>query len=127
MASPRHVSGLSPGAAAGAHHMLLEAAYNDNLRGFKSMQGWILPTGLDFVISTPLPTWRTCWIRGGDASGRPWERRGQAGVQGMEGAGVLHLAAINGSMNVVRYLVETMRFDVDDPSTKKVCFSGYKP
>lgn len=38
----------------------------------------------------------------------------QAGVQGMEGAGVLHLAAINGSMNVVRYLVETMRFDVDD-------------
>uniref|UniRef100_A0A0E0LTS4 Uncharacterized protein n=1 Tax=Oryza punctata TaxID=4537 RepID=A0A0E0LTS4_ORYPU len=38
----------------------------------------------------------------------------QAGVQGMEGAGVLHLAAINGSMNVVRYLVETVQFDVDD-------------
>ncbi|KAF2919176.1 hypothetical protein DAI22_08g113601 [Oryza sativa Japonica Group] len=94
MASPRHVSGLSPGAAAGAHHMLLEAAYNDNLRGFKNLAN-MLDTGRGCLRETV-----------GEAR--------QAGVQGMEGAGVLHLAAINGSMNVVRYLVETMRFDVDD-------------
>ncbi|XP_052165909.1 uncharacterized protein LOC127782682 isoform X1 [Oryza glaberrima] len=82
MASPRHVSGLSPGAAAGAHHMLLEAAYNDNLRGFKNLAN-MLDTGRGCLRETV-----------GEAR--------QAGVQGMEGAGVLHLAAINGSMNVVR-------------------------
>uniref|UniRef100_A0A0E0QHD1 Uncharacterized protein n=1 Tax=Oryza rufipogon TaxID=4529 RepID=A0A0E0QHD1_ORYRU len=71
MASPRHVSGLSPD------------------------------------LANMLDTGRGC-LRETVGEAR------QAGVQGMEGAGVLHLAAINGSMNVVRYLVETMRFDVDD-------------
>uniref|UniRef100_A0A0D9X6P1 Uncharacterized protein n=1 Tax=Leersia perrieri TaxID=77586 RepID=A0A0D9X6P1_9ORYZ len=95
MAPPsRHVSRLSPGAAGAAHQMLLETAYNDNLRGFKN-------------LANMLDTERGC-LRETVGEAR------HSGVSGMEGAGVLHLAAINGSMNVCSYLVETVQFDVND-------------